>query len=81
MDTGNLSDLGTQKVVGHVSLEGRFVGLSWVAAELFPAPAMESLPIVSSSDQHAVAENERLDSPDSDIERALTMIRSTLGQS
>ena len=33
--TGNLRDLGTGSIVGHVSLEGRFVGLSWRVDELF----------------------------------------------
>ena len=39
-DTGNLSDPATAKIVGHVSLDGKFIGLSWLAAELFPAPAV-----------------------------------------
>lgn len=34
--SGNLSDLTSGKVVGHVSLEGKYVGLSWRADELFP---------------------------------------------
>ena len=34
--TGNLCDLGNGKIVGHVSLKGRFVGLSRQADELFP---------------------------------------------
>ena len=33
--TGNLRDVGTGEIVGHVSLEGRFVGLSWRADRLF----------------------------------------------
>ena len=33
--TGNLRDLGTGSIVGHVSLEGKFVGLSWRVDELF----------------------------------------------
>jgi hypothetical protein len=33
--TGNLRDLAGGKIVGHVSLEGRFIGLSWLADELF----------------------------------------------
>jgi hypothetical protein len=33
--TGNLRDLGTGEILGHVSLEGRFVGLSWQADRLF----------------------------------------------
>jgi hypothetical protein len=33
--TGNLSDLNDEKIVGHVSLDGTFVGLSWISDELF----------------------------------------------
>jgi hypothetical protein len=33
--TGNLCDLNTGKVVGHVSLDGTFVGASWVSDDLF----------------------------------------------
>ena len=33
--TGNLRDLHNGEIVGHVSLEGRFVGLSWRADKLF----------------------------------------------
>ena len=33
--SGNLYDFDTGKIVGHVSLEGQFVGASWLADELF----------------------------------------------
>jgi hypothetical protein len=33
--TGNLRDLRSGEIVGHVSLDGRFVGLSWRADRLF----------------------------------------------
>jgi hypothetical protein len=33
--SGNLSDPESGKIVGHVSLEGKFVGASWLAEELF----------------------------------------------
>ena len=33
--TGNLRDLRNGEIVGHVSLEGRSVGLSWRADKLF----------------------------------------------
>jgi hypothetical protein len=33
--TGNLCDFDSGKIVGHVSLEGNFVGASWIADELF----------------------------------------------
>ena len=34
-ETGNLSELNSDKVVGHLSLVGTFVGLSWISEELF----------------------------------------------
>src|ERR1700728_1890756 len=34
--TGNLYALDSGKIIGHVSLQGKFVGVSWIAAELFP---------------------------------------------
>jgi hypothetical protein len=34
--TGNLYDPNSKKIIGHVSLEGKFVGASWIADELFP---------------------------------------------
>jgi hypothetical protein len=80
-ETGNLSDPATGKLVGHVSLEGRFIGLSWLAAELFPPPTVNAAPNANSSDQAAATEAERSDSSDADIARAIRMIQTTLGQS
>ena len=34
-ETGNLYEFDTEKIIGHVSLQGMFVGASWIAAELF----------------------------------------------
>jgi hypothetical protein len=34
-DTGNLHDLETGRIVGHVSLDGRYAGSSWEAQRLF----------------------------------------------
>jgi hypothetical protein len=85
--TGNLGDLETGKIVGHISLEGRFVGSSWLAAELFPTkdaelfPTKDSVPIASRPDHDGGVENGRSNSSDADIERALEMVRATLGQS
>ena len=42
--SGNLLDLDTGKVIGHISLEGYFVGLSWIADDLFAALAEASAP-------------------------------------
>jgi hypothetical protein len=36
--TGNLCDLKNGNIVGHVSLDGTFVGATWVADELFGKP-------------------------------------------
>ena len=42
--TGNLSELNSEKIVGHVSLDGTFVGLSWISEELFGKPSGEVHP-------------------------------------
>ena len=39
--TGNLSELNSEKIVGHVSLDGTFAGLSWISDELFGKPSGE----------------------------------------
>ena len=33
--TGNLCDLNSGKIIGHVTLQGKFVGLSWIAVQPF----------------------------------------------
>jgi hypothetical protein len=33
--TGNLYDLNGDKIVGHISLDGTFVGLSWISDQLW----------------------------------------------
>lgn len=42
--TGNLSELNGKKIVGHISLDGTFVGLSWISDELFGKPSGEVYP-------------------------------------
>jgi hypothetical protein len=42
--TGNLSELNGKKIVGYVSLDGTFVGLSWMSDELFGKPSAEVHP-------------------------------------
>jgi hypothetical protein len=37
-NTGNLLELENGRTIGHVSLAGHFVGVSWIADELFPQP-------------------------------------------
>jgi hypothetical protein len=39
--TGNLSELTSEKIVGHVSLDSTFVGLTWISDELFGKPSGE----------------------------------------
>jgi hypothetical protein len=39
--TGNLSELNSDKIIGYVSLDGTFVGLSWISGELFGRPSGE----------------------------------------
>ena len=34
-ETGNLCDINSETIVGHVSLEGKVVGVSWIIDELF----------------------------------------------
>jgi hypothetical protein len=42
--TGTLTDLNGRKIVGYISLEGKFVGLSWISDELFGRPSDEVRP-------------------------------------
>jgi hypothetical protein len=39
--TGNLSELNGGKIVDYISLDGTFVGLSWISEELFGKPSGE----------------------------------------
>jgi hypothetical protein len=52
--TGNLSELNNEKIVGYVSLDGTFAGLSWISDELFGKPSGEVHP------GRLVARNQRL---------------------
>jgi hypothetical protein len=42
--TGNLSELNGKRIVGYVSLDGTFVGLSWISDQLFGIPSGEVHP-------------------------------------
>jgi hypothetical protein len=42
--TGNLSELIGKKIVGYISLDGTFVGLSWISEKLFGKPSGEVHP-------------------------------------
>ncbi len=81
--SGNLTATGTGKVIGHISLEGFFVGLSWIADELFPAMAevpkpLVTLPVASTAAQPNRPETEHLNSTNADVERALENLRMLL---
>ena len=52
--TGNLYDLKAEKIVGHISLDGTFVGLTWISDQLFGKPSGEVHP------DHALAKKQRL---------------------
>ena len=45
--TGNLLELDSGRTIGHVSLAGYFVGLSWIAEELFPQHVAQNSPTTS----------------------------------
>jgi hypothetical protein len=81
--SGNLTATGTGKVIGHISLEGFFVGLSWIADELFPAMAEVPKPLVTSPEalipeRSDKSETEPFGSVDADVERALENLRMVL---
>jgi hypothetical protein len=89
--TGNLRDLETGTVVGHVSLDGFFVGSSWVRDRLFPelpgeissiAPAAKAGAPEITPGQGAnatdVADSSSPSADDPAVELALEMIQLTL---
>jgi hypothetical protein len=90
--TGNLRDLGNGEIVGHVSLEGRFVGLSWRADKLFrqfdgdvSAVLQEEGPLNGTGKQladqePARAEDETLKSPDSHAFHPLRQVLSVANE-
>jgi hypothetical protein len=42
--TGNLGDFDSGKILGHISLDGTFVGASWLSDDLFGKPKGEARP-------------------------------------
>jgi hypothetical protein len=100
-NTGNLVELDSGRIIGHVSLAGYFIGTSWIADQLFaerierdpPTPSRTQLdaaasPVPTNSPDESTAAartdpaNEATEAPlSSDVERALEMIRITLGPS
>jgi hypothetical protein len=42
--TGNLGDFDSGKILGHISLDGTFVGASWLSDDLFGKPRGEARP-------------------------------------
>jgi hypothetical protein len=57
-ETGNLCDFDTGKIVGHVSLQGFFLGASWIADELFGqrAPVKDDLPVTTEKPKGSLSE-------------------------
>ena len=57
-ESGNLCDFDTEKLVGHVSLAGFFVGASWIADELFGqyAPVKDDLPAAAEMPKKSLSE-------------------------
>jgi hypothetical protein len=75
-NTGNLLELDSGRIIGHVSLAGYFVGVSWIADELFPRPDAAT-ELTTSPDEPPAADP--IETPlSSDAERALEMVRTTL---
>jgi hypothetical protein len=58
VETGNLCDFDTGKIVGHVSLQGFFLGASWIADELFGqrVPVKDDLPVVTEMPKESLSE-------------------------
>jgi hypothetical protein len=52
-NTGNLLELNSGSIVGHVSLTRYFVGVSWIADELFPQPDANAALITSPNEPTA----------------------------
>lgn len=42
--SGNLFDSNSERVIGHISLDGTFVGASWISDDLFGKPTGEARP-------------------------------------
>src|SRR5262249_17864278 len=40
--SGNLFDSNSERVIGHISLDGTFVGASWISDDLFGRPTGEA---------------------------------------
>jgi hypothetical protein len=83
--TGNLSDLGTDQIVGYVSFDGNFVVPSRIAAELFekPGDSEASTPSLTAEGEHAEELGNKSNRPqalgeptDAFLERAMGMIQS-----
>ena len=74
-ETGNLYEFDTEKIIGHVSLQGIFVGASWIATELFgqhaagkgDLPNAPEIPPPSSSEERMPATASGYTADDNDI--------------
>jgi hypothetical protein len=74
--TGNLIEFDSGQVIGHVSLAGYFVGLSWIANQLFPTPDATVAPEAAAAE--AIATNSTDTPLPTEAERALEMVQITL---
>ena len=68
--TGNLGDFDSGKILGHISLDGTFVGASWLSDDLFGKPKGEARPdrLVKAQGAH----NRKVQGARSRVERATT---------
>ena len=68
--TGNLGDFDSGKILGHISLDGTFVGASWLSDDLFGKPRGEARPdrLVKARGAH----NRKVQGARSRVERAPT---------
>jgi hypothetical protein len=74
-ETGNLYEFDTDKIIGHVSLQGIFMWASWIGAELFgqhaagkdALPSAPEMPPASSSEERRPATESGYRADDNDI--------------
>ena len=80
--TGNLFESNGEKIISHVSLDGTFVGLTWISDELFGKPRNEVHPgIVVRKQRPAIVRRRRIYSGQrSQLWRSQKMCRRGLRQ-
>ena len=72
--TGNLGDFDSGKILGHISLNGTFVGASWLAEDLFGKPRGEAHPdrLVKVQGPHSRKDSRKVQGANTRVERATT---------